>query len=203
MVENTEKGQFMFGVANEALEHKSQVTLIFNALNGMFLSATNIPYSMCDQSDPLCIYISDEMDIALETVVGGLTINPDKSWTANYQIVNTAEYNQNTVTEGQLDSAVAYKITKEYPVVKQINVIANALKEISEKIGHPLPELEEYLDYVKLVKDTNKRHKEFYMNDSRFNYISKEKVNEDYTKLHEGGLHERIGPRDISNGIVF
>lgn len=181
---------------------KIKVTLIFNRLNGLFISVTDLPIELCDPNDLYCIYVEDKMDLNSEEVTGKLIINEDGTWEADYKIGNVRE-GTFRVYESQLNSTVAYKITKEYPVVRQVNILAKIIKELADKSGVDTSELDEYLDYVKLVKDTNKAHKEFYKNNPEVEYISNVEQSEIEIAQYEGGLHEIIGPRTVGGGIVF
>ena len=155
-------------------ESKSvKVTLIFNRLNGVFLSATNLPLDLCDQDDIHCIYVEDMMDLYDEEVVGGLVIAEDGSYTKDYEIIHR-DLMKTKIYESQLDTTVATKITVRYPLVEQVNILGRALKKLAEVSNVELTELEELLDYIKLVKDTNKVYKEIYANSPDIEYISNE-----------------------------
>lgn len=178
-------------------------TLIFNKINGEFLAVVGIPKDQVNQDDPYCIYIEvDNFNVTTETVEGKLNINEDGTYTEDYKIVKF-EDQQEVVTEKHLDNHVAYKITERYPVVEQVNILARAIKILAKNNNIDLEELDEYLDYVNLVKQTNKLHKEFYANAEGIKYVSNEEMLEESIRKFEGGLHEVIGPRAISGGTVF
>lgn len=195
-----------FGEINHELVEdfgKQRVTLVFNRLNGAYVATSTQPLELHDLNDPLCIYVSDEMDMAVDEVVGDLTIHEDGTWTANYKIQPEESGELLTIYEEMLDAIVAEKITKRYTVVEQINIIAKAVKQLTDAAGVENEELEEYLDYVNLVKETNKLHKQFYQQSEDYTYVSNAEVAEQEARRYEGGLHERIGGRPVEGGIVF
>lgn len=181
---------------------KEKVVLVFNRLNGLFLMVSNVPYEMTDLNDPHCIYIQAEMNMTEEEVEGHLKINDDGSYVPEYKIVRIDERIP-TIHEEQLDNHVAYKITERYTVVKQINILTDVIKRLAVEAGLETEELDEYIEYVKLVKQTNNDRKQFYKETDTVIYVSKEQMAEESIAKFEGGLHEVIGPRTIDGGTVF
>lgn len=178
------------------------VTLVFNRLNGSFITATSLPYSFCDIGDPLCIYLTDEMDLHMERIEGGLDIIDDDNFTPAYKVVPILN-GIVEMTEMELNNHVATKITKRYKVVDQINIMARAIMKLSTAAGIDQDELEEYMDYVETVKATNRLQREFYSKQEGYSYVSIKDHEAATAKTFEGGLHERLGPRTLSGGTVF
>lgn len=186
----------------EVQSTREKVVLVFNRINGLFLMVSNVPYEMTDVDDPHCIYIQDEMNMTEEEVKGHLKINEDGSYVPEYKIVKIDD-DIPTIYEEQLDNHVAYKITERYTVVKQINILTDVIKRLAVEVGLETEELDEYIEYVKLVKETNNERKQFFKETDTVTYITKEQMEEESIARFEGGLHEVLGPRTIDSGTVF
>lgn len=193
---------YNYGEVDRAKPERVKAVLIFNKLNGVFLSATTIGIELCDVNSNLCIYLEDMIDLQNDVVEGGLKIAEDGTWSKDYKILAEHETKQ-TVYESELDTQVAYKITKRYPVIEQVNILARAINKLAKEHGVEMEEMDELLDYIRLVKDTSKVHKKFYQESEHYDYISnRDEENLEVSKF-EGGLHEATGPRTISGGRIF
>lgn len=191
-----------FGRVPSADLTRTKTTLIFNRLNGVFISATDLPIDLCDANDLYCIYTEELMDLNNDEVAGSLIINEDGSWEKDYKVITHKEATFK-VHESQMNAIVAYKITKKYTVVDQINILARLVKKLADEANIDTSELDEYVEYIRLVKDTNKAHREFYISNPNVEFITnEEQANRDASK-YEGGLHEIIGPRTVGGGTVF
>jgi hypothetical protein len=139
------------------------------------------------------VYKEIEIDFETEMVVGKAD---------DFEVVAIASLPQ-VIYEEQLDLAAQQKITKEYTVVRQINVLGRAIVALSEKAGVEQEELLEMLDYIAEVKRENTLRKEFYRTSPDFIYKSAEDVAREEEERLEGGLHEAYGGRPIVGGSVF
>lgn len=177
--------------------------LLFNKLNGLFITANSIGPEDHDKIDTThYVYRAVKFDFVNDTVEGNLTLNPDGTFTDNFKVVDKSEQTP-VIYELQLNAAAEYKITKKYPVIEQINVLSRALGLLAEKAGVELPELDEMKDYIKLCLDTNAAQKEFYSENPDVTYITDEERTDTDTRRFEGGLHETLGPRTLTGGSVF
>ena len=200
--EIAKENQYRYGLVPEPEVNIVKAVLIFNRLNGMYLGAASLDISLCDIDHPHCIYVEDEMDVVNDVVEGGLKIHGDGSWTKDYKVLRPHERSA-IVHESELDQQMAYKITKRFTVVEQINVLGRAILKLATKSNVELDELTEMLDYINLVKETSKNQKEFYANHPDYEYYTNEQTAELEASRFEGGLHEAIGPRVITGGRVF
>lgn len=200
--EIAKENQYRYGQVPDPEVNIVKAVLIFNRLNGVYLGAASLDISLCDIDHPHCIYVEDEMDIVNDVVEGGLKIHVDGSWTKDYKVLRPHERSA-AVYESELDEQMAYKITKRYTVVEQINILSRAILKLADKHDIELDELNEMLDYISLVKETNKNQKEFYANHPDYEYFTNERATEIEASRFEGGLHEAIGPRTITGGRVF
>lgn len=198
--------KYRYGEIDRPKYEREPVTMIFNALNGVFLSATSVPYDLIDTEDPLCIYVVDEMNLIEDKVVGGLNVthheDGTRTWVPEYQIVPVDD-GIIEIYESQMDMFVQKAITDRYTVVDQVNLLARAIKQLAAKSGLVIDELEEYLDFVEEVKETNRKHVEHYKTQEGYKYVTKAEVEEHARISYEGGLHERLGGREITGGRVF
>lgn len=139
------------------------------------------------------IYKKIELDFENEEVRGDIN---------NYEIIHKNDLPQ-LITEEGMDEQARDKITKIYPVVRQVNIISQAILRLSEKVGVEQEELQEMLDYINEVKHANRLRKEFYKNSPDFEFLSYEVLEDMYARQMEGGLHEEYGPRPAVGGRVF
>jgi hypothetical protein len=169
--------------------------LMFNKVNGEFIAALswNDPTTLGGQD--YIQYVEAQYDMTNDVVKGKY---PD------YKIMNKNEGPQ-PYYEAQADAVMSAKITKLYPVVEQVNVLARALGILAEKLGvtEELSELTEMVEYIKLCKEVNASTKEFYSESPDFIYISNEELAIQENARYEGGLHEAFGARTITGGRVF
>lgn len=188
-------------LATAPTEDKVKVLLMFNRTSEVFLQSVGyLPLDAFDaKSREHTIFVEAEMG-TYDVVVSN---TPGKQPTlSDWKIVPKEEAPQ-VITEDHLNSKVAYKITERYPVTEQINILARAIKKLAEKYGQELNELEEMLDYIDLVKRTNRAHKEALIESPDVIYKSREDLDAEKAHRYAGGLHELIGPRKIDQGRVF
>lgn len=107
------------------------------------------------------------------------------------------------ISEQTLDLSAQERITKEYPVVEQVNIIAKAVQALNRHLGVENEELEEMIDYISEVLRNNKVRKEFYRDNPDYEYVSYEYLAKQQSEQLEGGLHEALGGRPITGGSVF
>ena len=171
---------------------KTRALVQFNKISGAFVSVMS-------WVDPATLnqdyyeYRETEIDFANEYIKGDLS---------NWEVARN-DSRPEVITEELLDLSAQQRITKEYPVVKQVNIIARAVQQICAKLDIQVEELEEMIDYISEVKRTNQVRKEFYRDNPDFEYWSYEDVAKEEAKQLEGGLHEAYGGRPITGGSVF
>lgn len=171
----------------------TQVVLAFNKTNGAFLGSFQDVKIEELTGEEYIHYEYIDYDPITQRVVGNY---PD------HKVVNIADLPKD-ILESQLDTMMATKITSVYPLAEQVNVLGRAIQTLAKEHGIVLDELEEMLDYIKTVRETNREHKEAYRNDPAFNYISNDDLKAQADELYAGGLHEALGPREIQGGRVF
>lgn len=139
------------------------------------------------------VYHEIEMDFETEMVVGTAD---------DFQIVKIEDLPE-VVHEEALDMAATQRITKEYPLVQQINVFARAIQKLSEVAGVEQTELDEMLAYIDEIKRENAVRKAFFKESPDYVYKSYEDHEREYQEQLEGGLHEAYGGRVVTGGRVF
>jgi hypothetical protein len=176
-----------------ATEGRVKAILCFNKANGKWINTIGWVDPETLSGKEYMVFVEDEFDMVNDRVMGEYP---------HYTIVDRNEGPQ-PFYEAQLDAAMSQKITKLYPVVQQVNILGRALQLIAEKTGVELPELAEMLSYIDLCKDVNANSKEFYRESPDYVYISNEQLAAEENARYEGGLHEALGPRQITGGSVF
>lgn len=178
-------------------------THFFNKLNGMHLWSVMNNASGPHPHDPeLFVTRQADFDHSRDRLVGGLIVGANGTYTDNFTIIDQDE-EPPTYNEANLNQQAEEKITKKYPIVDQINVLARAIKQIGDKVDVELEELDEMLSYIKLCLDTNAAQKEFYRGNPDIRYVSDEDASDKLASQLEGGIHEWIGARDVTGGRVF
>lgn len=184
-------------------EGRVDAVLMFNKLNGMYISAINLaPEEYCNIDTNMYTYRLAKFDFVNDIVEGQLTLQEDGTFKDDFKVVDKTEQKQ-VVNELQLNTAAEYKITKRYPVIEQVNVLSRAISKLAEQLGAELTELDEMNDYIKLCLDVNAAQKEFYRESPDVIYVTDEERIETESRRFEGGLHESVGPRTLTGGTIF
>lgn len=142
---------------------------------------------------PHLVFVEEQFNQNTQEIVGTY---PD------YKIVEKADLGI-VVHESTLDSLMAAKITKQYPIAEQVNVLGRAIEKLAKEHNIVLDELAEMLDYIQLARETNREQKASYAADPAYRYISNADTEEKNMRLYAGGLHEALGPRQNDGGRVF
>lgn len=181
----------MAGVIDSALFERAsgtqRVLVQFNKVNGTIITHMGWidPETL---NNDYYLYEEVELDPSTETVVGSY---------GNLQVVKIAEQPL-TITEVGLNALAAAKITKEYTVEDQLNIMARLLQKLAETNGVEHEELAEMIDYIDEVRQANALRKESYAASADYNYISDEQAQATVEQQLEGGLHEAYGPRSVT-----
>lgn len=181
-------------------------TALFNKINGMFCNVVGLSLEQSQHNEELYVGREVEYDFSSDIIVGGLTVNKDGTYTDNFKVIPRDEEGHK-VFEAQLNVQAEQKITKEYPLVDQINMLVKAVTLLAKE--HQLEEkpefkaLAEMVSYIDQVLETNKAKKEFYSNNPDVEYYSDERVAAEESARMEGGIHEDLGPRVVVGGSVF
>lgn len=191
------------GLALGLPEGKSRVLLQFNKLSGAFTTAISYVDPATLNNDHF-VYVEAEYDFENDLVEGKY---PD------FKIIHRFEAKPK-VLEREMETALRQKITKRYPVIKQVNTLSNAITAMAEVVQKQLTEpdaklaeaveaLLEMRDYIAEVRQAHDNRIEFYKHNEDVEFISNEYLEELFEEQLEGGLHEVYGPREITGGSVF
>lgn len=183
-------------------------TALFNKLNGELVSVSSLHIDESQHNPDYYIARPVMYNFATngDTIEGNLIINKDGSVKDNFKVVAYAD-RQPTIYESQMNAMAAQKITKKYPLTVQLNVMAACLNKLGEE--HSLGDSDEFqalnemLSYINQCVQINKTKKEFYANDPDTVYISDEALAESLSRKMEGGIHEEIGPRNVTGGSIW
>lgn len=173
-------------------ENRIPAILQFNTITGKFITALTGDIATLGAKD-LFTYIEAEWDFTNDTVIGNY---PD------YHVIDSRAL-PTTIYESALDAVARDKITKEYPVIQQVNILGRAIMALSEKLGLDQEELVDMLSYIDQVKQTNSVTKQAYQESQDYDYVSIEQETADYEATLEGGVHELYGARTAAGGRVF
>lgn len=171
--------------------NKKKVFLQFNKTSGVFVTTISGILSDSILNKEYYDYVEVEMDVNKQEVIGTRD---------SFKIEDKSKLPVK-VYESHLNDLCHEKITKEYPYVKQIDVMRSVLEQIitTTKISSPeVSEFDEMNSYIDEIKRRNKVLKESYKNSKGHQYISVKQQSEDFEKKLEGGIHEAIGARPIN-----
>lgn len=183
-------------------------TALFNRLNGELVSVSSSPLGESQHNEEYYIAREVMYDFGAngDKIEGNILISPNGVITDNFKVL-AADEQTPTVHEAQLNAMAAQKITKKYPLTKQLNLLVACVNRLGEEHGlleteefDTLNEMVEYINYCVQVNQTKKEH---YANDPTVKYISDEAAAEAVSRSMEGGIHEEIGPRTITGGRVW
>jgi hypothetical protein len=185
---------------------KLPVTILFNKQNGMYITYVVVPLAMSQHDDTLYEAREAMFDHALDVIQGQLTKLPSGLWQEDWKVILRSELPEE-VYEHALNLQAEQKITKRYPIVDQINLVVAALQRLAKEHDlndHPeFQALAEMTSYTAQVLETNAAKKEFYRDHPDVIYISDEQREAETSARMEGGIHEALGPRDVTGGSVF
>lgn len=181
-------------IANEFVlpENRIPAVLQFNTITGAFITATTGDIKTLGGKEHFT-YIEAEWDFTHDAVIGKYP---------NYQVVDSRTL-PTVVYESSLDMIARDKITKEYPVIQQVNILGRAIMKLSVELKIDQEELLEMFSYIDQVKQTNAITKEEYKESPAYDYISLEQQAADFDATLEGGVHELYGARPAVGGRVF
>lgn len=164
-------------------------TLLFNATNGLFITAIGKPLESFVYDDSR--YIAREVEFSLknDTVEGGIIIDGDER-IDNFTVVAKADL-VTTVYERSLNAAVERIITSQYPLIEQINVLTKALVSIagqSEELKAlgPVKDLFEMSEYIEAQLTGNKSKKQDCVNCEVVTFVTDQELLELNKKKMEG-----------------
>lgn len=124
----------------------------------------------------------------------------------NFRVVSQSDQKPTFYEEG-MNSLARSKITKEYPLIAQINILSDAITSMCEKLGiDDTPEvaaLREMRSYIRDVLDANATRKSAYAADPSITYVSKEEQERINSAQLEGGAHEALGPRESADLRIY
>lgn len=181
-------------IANEFKlpENKIPAIIQFNSITGAYITTLTGDIATLGAKD-LFTYVEVEWDFTNDIVIGNY---PD------FHVVDSRLL-PTKIYESALDSVARDKITKEYPVIQQVNILGRAILKVSEALGIDQEELTELFSYVDQVKQTNSVTKAAYQDSPDYDYISLEQEAADYDATLEGGVHELYGARPSAGGRLF
>lgn len=184
------------------VDGKQRVLLVFNKHSGAYIAAISYADPSTLGGHDVSEFVEDLMDIHEDEVLSASNPGRTPPTIDDYKIVKRSEAPM-IVTEQILNNRVANKVTQVYPVVEQINVLARAIKILAEKANVELEELDEMLDYIDLVKQTNAAQRETYMNHESIIYKSNAELAAEQAQRLAGGYYQHLGPQQRSKGSIF
>lgn len=105
----------------------------------------------------------------------------------NFEIVSI-EDQPLAITEDGLNALAREKILKKYPIEEQLTIIEKTLEILASTAGIDYSELKEMNEYIAEIKRANGIRKDFYANDSDYQYTSTEDMEQLLSLQHEGGI---------------
>ena len=168
-----------------------EMLLQFNAITKVFIAA----YSTGNEEfmDKIhFIYKLDKLDPEKQKVIGTYD---------DYKIINKSDV-QLEFSEVGLNIDARSKIFKEYDLAQQMAVMITAMEKVLLKNNIEDSDFIEMKSYIDEVLNTNRLRKESLAIDPNFIYKTKEQEYEERNLRLEGGLHEAIGPRVLSDTFI-
>lgn len=171
---------------------KAKMLAQFNKITGEWIALIQPEEDVSVLEHNFFNYVEVEIDIEKQTLVGKYD---------DFQIVNIQDQPL-TMYETALNNAAQFKIDKSYGVYKRMEVQEKLLEKIAAALDVEHEEFLEMRDYIAEVRANNKLYKEALINDPAYKFISLEEERTTYENQLEGGLHELIGPRELSPDVL-
>ena len=92
------------------------------------------------------------------------------------------------ITEYEMDMLAHEKIVGKYPITKQLNILAQTLESISDRMGVNNDELKEMNAFIDEVRRVNDVRKQFFSTSNDFEYISDDELDDRISKKYAGGI---------------
>ena len=164
----------------------------FNKITGEFVALLQPEEDMSILNHDFFNYTEVEIDLGTQMLKGSYD---------NFEIVDIQDQPV-TMYESALDNAAQFKIDKSYGVYKRMEVQEKLLEKIAAALDVEHEEFLEMRDYIAEVRSNNNLMKESLKADSAYNFVSNEDAKTAYENQLEGGLHELIGPRELSPDVL-
>lgn len=181
-------------------------TLLFNKQNGIYFTFVCIPLASAQYDEALYEGREALFDHANDVVIGKLTKNANGEFEDTFEVIPASEQKEK-VYERTLNMQAEQKITKMYPLVNQVNLLVSAIQRLAKEHEFTdLPEfkaLAEMTSYIDQCIETNQAKKVFYSGNPDVDYYTDERVAAEESARMEGGIHEALGPRNITGGSIF
>jgi hypothetical protein len=171
---------------------KAKMLAQFNKISGEFIALLQPEEDINVLNHDFFNYTEVEIDLATEDLVGTYD---------NFQIVNIQDQPV-TIYEAALDNAAQFKIDKSYGVYKRMEVQEKLLEKIAAALDVEHEEFLEMRDYIAEVKANNNLYKESLKADPAYKFVSLQDDITTYENRLEGGIHELIGPRELSPDVL-
>lgn len=170
---------------------------------GVFNKVSGAPIVIMQYVDPTTLnnddysYVEVEASITNDTIVGDID---------NFEIVGRDEAPP-IVYERAMNQQATDRVTKEYPLVAQINILRDVVTflteslEIEGKDEHPaIQALKDMNDYIADVLEINTARKAYYAESDAVNYMSSEDEALEFERATEGAIREQLGYRTVGSG---
>jgi len=155
----------------------------FNKLNKMFTTVLSMVDDISLLNHDFYDYKEVEIDLYNETIEGTLD---------DYKIVNINE-GPLQMNEDMVNELARDKIVKFYPLERQLSILGSVLEKIADQSNIDVEELKEMNDFINEVKRVNKIRKEFYANNSDYDYKTTEELDELIETKYEGSIQAYNG----------
>lgn len=156
---------------------KNTMIAQFNKMNNEFITLMQkVDMSWLNHDNYL--YVEVEIDPDYEKIVGDYE---------NFEVKKLIDLPRE-ITEHEMDHLAREKIVGKYPIEKQLNILAQTLEIISDRMGINNDELKEMNSYIDEVRRVNNVRKDFFERSDEFEYISSEEIERRLNKKYEGAI---------------
>lgn len=131
---------------------EGELALIFDRLTGKYIKSVFTPVPDLRLDHPSYAVFFETYCINTHEVVGGIKFNENGEPIKDYEIVEK-EVPPMEISEKDFDELIAFNITKEYKLSKQLNLIAEAVIKIAEESKVKCKEIDDLQEMVDFIKD--------------------------------------------------
>ena len=172
---------------------KKEMALIFNKDSGEMLATIDYNQDMNIKSD-YTVFKIVSIDTLTEVYVGDY----ENGSIRNIDDVNAELANKVVIFEENVNNMAGTKITKEYPLEKQLNIISNALVSLCKKDESiNSEELEKMTRYINHTITNNKRIKSVYEQSENHILVKKNDLSDKIDRELSGQLLSAMGTPDL------
>jgi len=155
-------------------------SILFTKADGKYFTTVSLPLKQLPFDRDLYEGREVMFNVTTDYVDGNLILNEDGSFIDNYQIKKISD-RPPVIQERKLNYDTQVKITTQYPLTEQLNIVSAALVDLARHAGFKTPSLDklvEMTDFIHSEIEANELLKQTHRADKNIKFESLAETNE-------------------------